>query len=731
MRKAQLWHWWLAAGALAIAGYYLVPEGSPAGTLLYSGIGMASGLAVLVAVRRYRLPRPAMWYWIAASLFASTIGDILYDHYKYVLVKVAYPSFADVCYLASYPFMLIGLLLLVRGRRGRIADLIDAAIVATGLGLVFWVFVLHPMAAGAAASLTGVISIAYPSIDVLLLALLSRLFTDAAKRTPSTRLIGLATALLLAADTGFSLLTPHAGTDPRPLDALFLLSYLCWGAAALHPSPAAAADDEETNGVGRGRLALFGACSLLAPVLLFVPRVGTDALDRSVVAVGSAVLFLLVITRMAGFVRTLRRQSAAMRQAALHDDLTGLANRRRFDLDLRDALAHGPVHVVFLGLNGFKNVNDELGRPVGDRVLRLMATRLQHATPPDSLIARLGGDEFAVLLPHTGGLPTGLVAALREPVRAGGHELLVGVAAGVTDSAGQRNDPVEILRRAETAMHAAKQTGEPVRRWTAALDERAGERARLGAELQTALTTGQFRVVYQPIVDLPTARIAAVEALIRWHHPERGTIPPAVFIPVAEQNGLIIELGEWILRTACAQLTRWRTELGPDAPEKVSVNVSARQLSRPGFADTVAAALADSALPAHHLTVEVTETAVFEGGQALTALHELRALGVRIALDDFGTGHSSLGLLQTVPVDILKVDKSFVDRITEAGRHAVIAEALIQVSAGLGLEAVAEGVETAEQAEALSQRGYRLLQGYHFGRPVPDPDFALVRAAAG
>jgi diguanylate cyclase (GGDEF)-like protein len=612
------------------------------------------------------------------------------------------------------------------------AELIDAAIVATGLGLVFWVFVLHPTAAATAASLQGVISTAYPAIDVLLLALLARLFTDAARRTPSTRLIGLGTALLLAADTGFSLLTLHAGTDPRPLDALFQLSYLCWAAAALHPAPAAPAEDEETNGVGRGRLALFGACSLLAPVLLFVPRVGMDGLDRSVVAVGSAVLFLLVIARMAGFASRLRRQSATMRRAALQDDLTGLANRRRFDLDLLDALAHGAVHVVFLGLNGFKNVNDELGRPVGDRVLRLMAGRLQRVAPPDSLVARLGGDEFAVLLPEAQAArrPTELVAALREPVLAGGHELLVGVAAGVAESTGDQTDPVEMVRRAEAAMHAAKQTGEPVRRWTAALDERAGERARMGAELQAGLAAEQFRVVYQPIVDVPSGRIAAVEALVRWQHPERGLVPPMVFIPVAEQNGLIVELGEWILRTACAQLARWRAGLGDDAPGKVSVNVSARQLSRPGFADTVAAALADSGIPAHCLAVEVTETAVFEGGQAVTALHELRALGVRIALDDFGTGHSSLGLLQTVPVDILKVDKSFVDRITEAGRHAVIAEALIQVSAGLGLDAVAEGVETAAQAEALSRRGYRLLQGYHFGRPVADPDFALVRAAA-
>jgi len=267
-------------------------------------------------------------------------------------------------------------------------------------------------------------------------------------------------------------------------------------------------------------------------------------------------------------------------------------------------------------------------------------------------------------------------------------------------------------------------------RWTPSLDDHSVAFARLGAELRTALDAGHFRVVYQPIVELPTGRTWAVEALVRWEHPERGTVSPAEFIPVAEQNGLIVELGVWILRTACLRLAGWRAELGADAPHRVSVNVSAKQLARPGFAATVAAVLAETGLPAKCLTAEVTETAVFEGGQAVTALHELRTLGVRIALDDFGTGHSSLGLLQTVPVDTIKVDKSFVDRITEAGRHAVIAEALIRISDGLGLSAVAEGVETAEQAEALSRLGYRYLQGYHYGRPAADPTFGAERAVA-
>jgi EAL domain-containing protein (putative c-di-GMP-specific phosphodiesterase class I) len=276
-------------------------------------------------------------------------------------------------------------------------------------------------------------------------------------------------------------------------------------------------------------------------------------------------------------------------------------------------------------------------------------------------------------------------------------------------------------------MYAAKQAGEHHRRYAPELDEQASARAVLGAELRTALDAGQFRLVYQPIVALPHGRIVAVETLVRWAHPERGQVGPVEFIEVAEQNGLIVELGAWILRTACRQAAQWRAEYGPDAPARISVNVSARQLAQPHFAALVAAALADSGLPAACLAVEVTETAVFEGGPALVALHDLRALGVRIALDDFGTGHSSLGLLQTVPVDILKVDKSFVDNITMAGRHAVIATSLIDIGNGLGLTTVAEGVETAEQAAELHRLGYRFAQGYHFGRPVPEPDFHGAR----
>jgi diguanylate cyclase (GGDEF)-like protein len=736
VRQARIWHWWVAVGTAAIIGYFMLPADSLASTFAYDGIGLVSGLAILAGVRLHRPERPAMWYWFAAGQLVSVVGDFVYEYYDLVLHEEPYPSFADVFYLAAYPAVAIGLVLLMRRRGSRgSAGFIEAAIIAVGLGLAFWVFVLHPVAAGSATSmLERWISTTYPAADVLLLAMLARLFTGGSGRNASTRLIGAAAVLVLAADTAYSLVSLYWDADIPWINVGFLLSYLGWAAAALHPSmtsPGAGA--AIGSGLRPARLVAFGVATIIAPALLLLPGVGADGIDRRALAVGSVLLFLLVFVRMAQFMRALGRQAGELERLAMADDLTGLANRRRLEQELRDAPATACPQVALLGLNGFKSVNDELGRPAGDEVLAALAERLIAAAPAGALVARTGGDEFAVLLADADPadaqrMAEEMVSALRAPVRADGRDLLVGVGIGLSGGAGL--GPVELLRQAESAMHAAKVAGVTVRRWDQALDERSTAFARLGAELRTALDSGQFHMVYQPIVEMPSGRVHAVEALVRWQHPVRGMVSPAEFIPVAEQNGLIVELGAWVLRTACLRLATWRAELGTDAPARVSVNVSAKQLARPGFAAFVASVLAATGLPASGLAVEVTETAVFEGGPAVTALHELKALGVRIALDDFGTGHSSLGLLQTVPVDTIKVDKSFVDDVTAAGRQAVIAETLIRLTDGLGLVAVAEGVETAEQAAALTRLGYRYLQGYLYGRPVADPDFARVPAAA-
>ncbi|MBB3095540.1 diguanylate cyclase (GGDEF)-like protein [Actinoplanes campanulatus] len=727
------WRWWTAGGVLATVGYYLLPADSPLSHIGYSVVGLLAGLAILVGVRRNRPPRPAAWILFAAGISLSALGDLVWWYLEYVRHEEPYPSVADVLYLGAYPPLIAGLFLLLRGRCGRdTGGLIDASIAALGLSLVLWVFVLHPVAAGESASLleSGV-STAYPALDMLLLVMVARLLLGARARSVSSDLLGVAAGLLLVADIAFSVLSLHFDYDGRGLDWTWLLAYVVWAAAALHPSMAAAetGDRPEMARAGRGRLAVSACCAVLPPTLLFIPSVGADQVDRVVIAAGAIVLFALGVARMAGVMRQVHRQSAELRRLADHDDLTGLHTRRHFQQALRDALATGRPQVILVGLNDLGSVNDELGPVAGDHVIVRIAERVRMLAGPQALVARLSGDEFAVLLhdaPHAeaDAVAGRMIGAVHYPVRSDDFEVLVGAAIGVTDSGGA-DDPVEVLRRAGVAMCVARRTGETYARWTPAVDERSSEQARLGAQIRHGLDTGQFQVVYQPIVRLPECRVVAVEALVRWRHPQRGLISPALFIPVAERNGLIVELGAWILETACERLARWTAELGPLAPDRVSVNVSARQLARSGFAASVAAVLARTGLAPHRLTVEVTETAVFEGGPAVAALHELRALGVRIALDDFGTGHSSLGLLQSVPVDVLKIDKSFVDRVTEAGRHAVIAEAMMQVTSGLGLDAVAEGVETAEQAEVLYRLGYRLLQGYHFGRPAEEPDFTV------
>ncbi|MBB2946648.1 diguanylate cyclase (GGDEF)-like protein [Actinoplanes lutulentus] len=478
------------------------------------------------------------------------------------------------------------------------------------------------------------------------------------------------------------------------------------------------------------------AAVLLTAGLLLISAAGRTS-DLMVVAVGAVTVTLLVAGRqmvaLRDNVRLLDDLDARQRELAhraTHDVLTDLPNRAVLLREVAAALTDdlSTVSVALIDLDDFKAINDDLGHAVGDALLIAVAERIVAQTPHDGMVARLGGDEYALLL--RGGdttTPAAIAAHLRLPLHAADHELVVEASIGVARArAGDTAD--ELLRRADVAMYEAKSQGKGRQVvYSAEMDQRSAEQARLAADLRTALDTGQLQLHYQPIVALPGGELHGVEALIRWTHPERGPIGPGLFIPAAERTGLIVPLGAWILEEACRQAARWAYELGGAAPRTVSVNVSARQLREAGFAGEVAAVLRRTGLAPHMLTVEVTETAVFDGGTALTELHAIAALGVSIALDDFGTGHSSLGLLRTCPADILKVDKSFIDDITEGGQQAVVAAALIRICAGMNLRAVAEGVETAEQAAELYRLGYRFAQGYHFARPLPAEAIAAYR----
>ena len=440
---------------------------------------------------------------------------------------------------------------------------------------------------------------------------------------------------------------------------------------------------------------------------------------------GSVVMTVLVVTRQ--FMALLDNATLLDRLdgQAHHDDLTGLPNRRFFTAEL--ARRTGPATVAVCDLDGFAALNDRLGDEAGDALLRAAAERVGAVAGGEAVVARLLGDEFGVLAPGADPhLADTLVAAFRTPLRVDSRDLLVTVTAGV--ATGDGAVVPDLLRRAEVALQAAKYTGaDRAREHSTALDATAQHHAELAAALRRGLENGEFRLVYQPIVELPGGALIGVEALIRWQPADQPVVSPAEFIPVAEHSGLILDLGAWIIDAACADAAAWQLRHGVNGP-RVNINVSARQLLDPDLPGMVADALHRHGLTPDRITIEITETAVFAGGAALETVRELRALGVGLALDDFGTGHSSLTLLRTCPVTTLKVDKSFIDDVNGTAEQEAIASSLSTIATTLGLRAVAEGVETRDQAERLHALGYRYAQGYFFARPVPAADIDAMLA---
>ena len=443
-------------------------------------------------------------------------------------------------------------------------------------------------------------------------------------------------------------------------------------------------------------------------------------------------------------VTTAKRYEAELEHRARYDTLTGLPNRALLGDRIERAVVFAGQHgrqgwVVALDLDHFKYVNDSLGHPVGDRVLQEAAQRIAAAVRPDDTVARTGGDEFVLMLIERRGedqvmaTVDAVLRAVGQPFEDEGRRFHLSCSAGIAAFPADGRDAETLVKHAEIAMYRAKEAGRDTARfYLPGMNERVGERLALADAMRVALAGNQFELHYQPQILLATGRVIGMEALIRWRHPELGMMRPDRFIALAEDTGLIVPIGAWALRSACLQAAAWqRAGYGP---LRVAVNLSSRQFREAGLAGLIAATLRESGLDAASLELELTESLVMDEVElAIATMQEIKAMGVQLAIDDFGTGYSSLAYLKRFPVDVLKIDQSFVRDIeTDAGSAAMVG-AIISLSHDLGMRVIAEGVETAPQRDFLHERRCDEVQGYLFSRPLPVAEFErmLARAQAG
>lgn len=643
----------------------------------------------------------------------------------------------DLFIFGGYAFAAIGLLILTKKRTKRFETdgFIDASIAALAVMLITWVYLVEPALAGGPIPMYIRLIVAlYAPASIFLVSLtINYAYGSNLKvSTVSTRYLIAALGLLFIGDIFYMLVdTDVLPIPPQIFDAPYALGFLLFPLAALHPSvnERPAARFEEKENFSLVRLGMVGV-ALIFPVIITLTQPDLTPQDQIVIAILLVGLSGLAVLKLVRALLAQRAAQMASKYQATHDSLTGLPNRTYALQFLNNALTQArlndtPLSVIFMDLDRFKYINDTLGHATGDALITEVGKRVRSLITDTNLVARLGGDEFVISLKNTDTDAAVKVCekiqeGLSEPFTINGLQISTGATLGVSsfDNSFETTGPT-LIEDADTALYAGKAKGRgQITIFDNAMREKIELQAKLETSLRGALERGEISLAFQPIYATDIKKYSGAEALIRWQHPTIGPVSPLQFIPLAEDTGLIVEIGKWVLQKACQEVSSWRQNI--DSSLKVSVNISARQLSEASFLEDVKKALSDANIPGSALDLEITESLLVAAlEQASGTLNALKELGVTLSVDDFGTGYSSLAYLKNFPVSTIKIDRSFIRNVTDSqGNDQTLIRAIVAMSNGLGMKVLAEGVEVQPQLEIVNNLGVNYIQGYYFSVPV-------------
>lgn len=743
-------------------------------------INLGASFALLAAAIRtfpYSKRLGIIWgvFFIAQLHYA--VGDIIWSVIEIRAGTTPFPSLADGFYIAYYPLMMIGILLLPYSRSDRLKKFLDGGIVVIASLLVYYNFLIGPMLDPNTTSLdlSTILSLAYPVCDLLLLwSLMVLVYTYRdCRQGLSLAILGISALLMIVSDTIFTYQSLSGTyTSGGFLDFLWNSVYILAGLAGIFQAyfrgglPGKTVLTQHSRFVDK-LVALLPYLWVIASFTLLVHSHFSDLpMGFTIIAAGVGTIISLVIIRQLITLVENRKLNANLNQAldtvraqatdlkainddlskqinerkqveeklahhALYDSLTGLPNRVLFMDRLNHAVEYAKRHpdyflsVLFLDLDHFKVINDSLGHTVGDELLIEVAKRLTACVRTSDTIGRLGGDEFVILLEDTDGeVPAienaeRIKEALHTPYRLRDHDVVTTTSIGIVTRLDGESDPDEILRNADIAMYRAKILGKA--QYVIFTDELLSQaiiRLQMENELRHALELNELKVYYQPIYSTRLEKIIGFEALVRWDHPRKGIIRSGEFIPIAEESGLILNIGEWVLKEACSQMYQWNKQFHQQELI-INVNISSKQFSQPNFASRVKKILNESGLNPECLRLEITERVVIENlALANEIFSNLKESGIRTQIDDFGTGYSSLSYLQHFPIQGIKIDMSFIQEMDKPGKNYDLVHTILMMAKDLGMEAIAEGVETSRQLEILKDLSCEFVQGFYLAEPM-------------